>query len=258
MGKRKGLAKGLRFEVLKRDNFTCQYCGDKAPNVLLHVDHMHPVVEGGKDDILNLTTSCEPCNLGKGARRLDDSAILSKQIDQLAELQARRDQLDMLFQWKQGLASLHDEGAQRAATFLQEHFVFGLSDHGMRELKKYIKKCGLPAVLDAIPVAADNYLVMDGGVPTTESFGAAFDKIPGICHLAKLDDEKPHMRDLFYIRGILRNRMDGVVDYQAIQLLEDAYIVAGASISRLKSHAVSGVSWSTWKYEIGEMIGGRL
>jgi len=61
----------LRFEVFKRDGFICQYCGGHPPAVILHVDHIRPVAEGGTNDIDNLVTSCEPCNLGKGARKLN-------------------------------------------------------------------------------------------------------------------------------------------------------------------------------------------
>ena len=47
MSKRKSMSRKLRFEVFKRDRFTCQYCGAKAPDVILHVDHIHPVAAGG-------------------------------------------------------------------------------------------------------------------------------------------------------------------------------------------------------------------
>lgn len=59
----------LRYEVLMRDNFTCQYCGQHAPNVRLEVDHIVPVVEGGTDDPSNLVTSCYACNRGKEGLR---------------------------------------------------------------------------------------------------------------------------------------------------------------------------------------------
>ena len=39
MAERKPLSKKIRFEVFKRDAFTCQYCGQMAPDVLLEVDH---------------------------------------------------------------------------------------------------------------------------------------------------------------------------------------------------------------------------
>lgn len=54
-----------RFEVFKRDNFTCQYCGLTSPNVVLEIDHIVPVCEGGGDDVINLRTSCWECNRGK-------------------------------------------------------------------------------------------------------------------------------------------------------------------------------------------------
>jgi len=55
----------IRFAVLKRDNFTCQYCGRKAPDVSLHVDHVIPRSRGGTDAMANLKTACADCNLGK-------------------------------------------------------------------------------------------------------------------------------------------------------------------------------------------------
>ncbi len=65
--KRKGLNPKLRFEVLARDGFACQYCGARAPVARLQVDHIDPVDAGGSDDPLNLITSCWECNIGKGA-----------------------------------------------------------------------------------------------------------------------------------------------------------------------------------------------
>ena len=57
----------LRFSVLRRDGFTCQYCGKSAPNVLLEVDHIKPRSAGGGNEDTNLVTSCRDCNRGKGA-----------------------------------------------------------------------------------------------------------------------------------------------------------------------------------------------
>src|SRR5437660_857004 len=88
------ISKTLRFEVFKRDSFTCQYCGQRAPHVILHCDHVKAVAEGGTTDILNLVTACVDCNLGKGARKLSDNAALSKQLNQLTALQEKREQMD--------------------------------------------------------------------------------------------------------------------------------------------------------------------
>jgi hypothetical protein len=64
---RKPLSVRTRFEVFKRDEFTCQYCGRRSPDVVLEVDHIVAVVDGGADDLINLTTACWDCNSGKSS-----------------------------------------------------------------------------------------------------------------------------------------------------------------------------------------------
>jgi hypothetical protein len=115
--KRTSLSKKLRFEVFKRDSFCCQYCGASAPQVILVVDHINPVAKGGKNNILNLITSCEACNAGKGARELSDNSVLEKQRDQLAALSERREQLEMMIQWKEGLTDLRDTAIERMSEY---------------------------------------------------------------------------------------------------------------------------------------------
>lgn len=57
----------LRFMVLRRDDFTCQYCGRNAQSgAVLHIDHVCPKSNGGKYAFDNLVTSCFECNEGKG------------------------------------------------------------------------------------------------------------------------------------------------------------------------------------------------
>jgi hypothetical protein len=60
-----------RFEVFKRDEFRCRYCGRQSPEVVLEVDHIVPVCDGGSDDPINLATSCWDCNHGKAGVPLD-------------------------------------------------------------------------------------------------------------------------------------------------------------------------------------------
>jgi hypothetical protein len=68
MAVRKALSKKTRFEIFKRDGFTCRYCGKQPPDIVLVIDHIDPVANGGDNDAMNLVTSCETCNQGKGAR----------------------------------------------------------------------------------------------------------------------------------------------------------------------------------------------
>jgi len=85
--KRKSLSNKVRFGIFKRDKFTCQYCGKTAPDVVLNVDHINPVCEGGTNDPLNLITSCFECNNGKRDIKLSDNSALSLQTEQLKVLQ---------------------------------------------------------------------------------------------------------------------------------------------------------------------------
>ncbi|HEA21469.1 MAG TPA: HNH endonuclease [Pricia antarctica] len=65
------MKKLIRFEIFKRDNFTCRYCGKNPPNIILEIDHLIPKSKGGSDDINNLLTSCFDCNRGKKDIPLD-------------------------------------------------------------------------------------------------------------------------------------------------------------------------------------------
>ncbi len=59
------ITKKLRFEILKRDNFRCRYCGKASSASSLHVDHIVPQSAGGSDDPKNLATACAECNIAK-------------------------------------------------------------------------------------------------------------------------------------------------------------------------------------------------
>jgi len=70
MPARKAISKKSRFEIFKRDGFSCQYCGNRPPQPTLEVDHIYPVASGGSNDDSNLITSCFDCNRGKSDRLL--------------------------------------------------------------------------------------------------------------------------------------------------------------------------------------------
>lgn len=56
----------LRYEVLKRDHFTCKMCGATVKDgIKLQVDNIIPVSKGGKTTMSNLQTLCQRCNQGK-------------------------------------------------------------------------------------------------------------------------------------------------------------------------------------------------
>jgi transcriptional regulator with XRE-family HTH domain len=54
-----------RFEVLTRDEFTCQVCGGKAPHVQIDVALVVPLEYNGEFSRDNLITICINCNTGR-------------------------------------------------------------------------------------------------------------------------------------------------------------------------------------------------
>lgn len=64
------LWKKIRWLVLLRDNFKCQYCGRKPSkdDVALEIDHIKPVKHKGLMIMENLITSCNLCNRGKNSQ----------------------------------------------------------------------------------------------------------------------------------------------------------------------------------------------
>lgn len=209
---RVALGTRTRFEVFKRDSFTCQYCGRAAPDIVLNVDHIKPVAEGGTNDLVNLITSCFSCNSGKSDIPLDDSSAVSKQKRQLDELQERRTQLEMMMEWHRGLIHIEADAAGEAAKLYHELCDFQLNDRAVAKLRKWISKFSLNEVIEAIKICADQY----------DDHNAGFDKIPGICNVRRVEKEKPWMKDVYKIRGFLKPRFNYFSDSVYFSLMEEA------------------------------------
>lgn len=54
--------KAARREVLLRDGYQCQVCGDLVHGKRAHVDHIVPKSKGGSDEVTNLRTLCVSCH----------------------------------------------------------------------------------------------------------------------------------------------------------------------------------------------------
>ena len=234
---RPAIPKSLRFEVFKRDSFTCQYCGRKAPEVILHCDHVHPVSDNGPTDILNLVAACVDCNLGKGATPLSDQSALAKQQAQLDELQERREQIDMMIRWRDELQSLGDTTLSRIEERIAEKSGWTLSEKGRADLRRIVKKYDLSDVLPAADDAFDAYMVFenDSHACTSDSFNVAFRKISAFASLNYQSREKPYFKRLAYIQGIIRKRA-WMRHYNCIAYLEHAHL-CGLSLDDLESRA---------------------
>jgi hypothetical protein len=256
---RKPIKKSVRFEVFKRDSFTCQYCGQKAPDVVLEVDHITPVAAGGDDSILNLVTACRSCNAGKSARSLSDSAVVEKARAQAEDLEERRQQLEMIAQWHLSLVDIESQAAAQlerlwfeavradAGTYLLEH--------ARDELRRWSKRYGYERVCQAI-VKAANSLLRHGIDQNQEDRSAAFWSIPKICGVMRAEDNDPGIGRLFYIRGILRNRCAYLNERACIALLKEARDV-GIDVEEMADFAKQVSSWSRFRDAVNTEIRSR-
>jgi hypothetical protein len=252
MAERKAVSKRTRFEVFKRDSFTCQYCGGAAPDVILQVDHIVPVAAGGSSGLTNLVTACVDCNSGKSSKTLEDGAAVKIAKRQLDVLNERREQIEMMAKWKIGLETGDDLAVRKAAEYWESKTPgFHLLPSGLLAVRKLIRRFGLAAVLEAIPTAADGYLRYADvkPTPTKESVDLAFEKIGGVCFCTAKTKSDPDLPQLYAIRAALRRRCGYFVDWQAMKWLVAARD-AGNSVDTLRSTCAGCRTWTDFRRAI--------
>lgn len=62
-----------RRTLLKRDNYTCQYCGKRSHD--LTIDHVVPRSQGGKTAWENVVAACKSCNHKKADRTPEQAGM---------------------------------------------------------------------------------------------------------------------------------------------------------------------------------------
>lgn len=152
--KRKPVSIKTRFEVFKRDNFTCQYCLAKPPKVPLEIDHIIPVCKGGKNQIDNLLTACFDCNRGKSGNELiciPDSLVVKMERMKLAKQQYQQYQRLL----KKQKEIIDNEINQ--VVFVFEEFFDGytVTDKFKISIKNFISKLDVNTVVDAMENACN-------------------------------------------------------------------------------------------------------
>ena len=200
MTKRKSLSKSVRFEVFKRDSFKCQYCGKSAPDVVLEVDHIIPVSKGGDNDISNLITACFDCNRGKRDKKLTDKQSVKLQKEELDKLNARREQLEMIAEWRKELLNLMNESIDKIVEIINQEFYLDihLTDYGRRNFSKCIKKYGFKETLNSSLIAFGKY----------NDIETAFNKIEGILYMRKLEYENPEKAVYVRLLSLVKRRFN--------------------------------------------------
>ena len=148
------VSKRTRFEVLRRDNYTCRYC--RSTDNPLRVDHVTPVALGGTDDPSNLVVACQDCNAGKSSVSLDADTVDDIKADALRWSAAMAEAAEILS------SQMSDRDAYLGA-FLEAWPSYKyVPDSLMNTVGKFFE-LGLPVnvMRDAAQVAATAYGVND-------------------------------------------------------------------------------------------------
>ena len=64
-----------RVRIYIRDQFRCQYCGERKNPVELTLDHILPRSRGGDNSPVNVVTACVRCNQRKGSRTPEEARM---------------------------------------------------------------------------------------------------------------------------------------------------------------------------------------
>lgn len=90
------VTKRTRFEVLRRDNHACRYCGATAATSPLTVDHVVPRALGGGDSPANLVAACKDCNAGKSSSSPDEALVAQINEDAVRWAAARKRAVELV------------------------------------------------------------------------------------------------------------------------------------------------------------------
>lgn len=148
--------KAKRFEVFHRDRFTCRYCGRRPPDVVLEVDHVVAVANGGGDEPENLVTACFDCNRGKSATPLTDPPVSVEE-----QVARRREALEQLEAYN-ALAKTDRETKQKIVDDIgvywcdhvnEEKGRFTFGDERARSVMGFLNRMPVHLIYEAIDVA---------------------------------------------------------------------------------------------------------
>lgn len=73
---KKQVVRFSRANIFIRDHHACQYCGNRFSRTNLTLDHVIPIVQGGKKSWENIVTACKPCNQRKGGRTPQQAGLV--------------------------------------------------------------------------------------------------------------------------------------------------------------------------------------
>lgn len=253
MEERKPISKKMRFDVLKRDSFTCQYCGKQAPNVILEIDHITPVYDGGKNTMLNLITSCFDCNRGKGKRKLNENNSLNKELKELNLMQERNEQIKLMNKWRKQIEKEQENYLDVVVDFIEKNTNLNVNLNNIK-------------IKNIILIDIENYGINEYLKLLRETLGVYFKNdirqiqkaLEKISIFKKINDEnkeKPYLKDIHYCTGILRNRLscfNKSIAFSNLLILHEDY---NFSLQQIKNLCFTVYSWNSFISKCDDIMG---
>jgi transcriptional regulator with XRE-family HTH domain len=187
----------------------------------------------------------------------DALEIDSKELLRLAEERAEKNggphnghelsqQLQTKMDAAEGLRSVLLEAVDRLCSYWEVYTPsWSVNENGRRTLHKWLRTYSLEELIHGMDVAATQYLRTDAdGRITGDSWEIAFFKIQGVCRTERALKDEPDLRELYYIRGILKNKCAGYFDKpQALKNLRIARSW-GISVNELNEIALQTQNWN--------------
>lgn len=150
-----------RFEIFKRDDFTCKYCGRKSPEVVLEVDHIVPRCEGGSNDPINLITACWDCNRGKAGIPLNEVVTAEDPHDRAVVLLERERQLREYNAVLESVRLRKEYEADKLTAYWTQETGSDLTENDYTWLLCELDKTAMESIQKAMLVAIGRWKVRD-------------------------------------------------------------------------------------------------
>ena len=149
---RQAIGKTTRFEIFKRDSFTCQYCGATPPSVVLEIDHIIPVAKGGTNDTRNLVTACFDCNRGKRDKHLHVvPESIEERSERAAELEQQTREYEKVLRRKKQRIARQIKAVEKV--FQQEFPGYSFAPHFKQSVARFLDLLPAPQVVEAMELA---------------------------------------------------------------------------------------------------------
>ena len=166
-----------------------------------------------------------------------------------------REQLEVKMQSAEDAQALALQAVDRLCRYWEEYTRgWSVNDNGRRKLLEWLRTYSFEEIAHGMD-GATHYLMTDGeGGITAASWEKAFAMIRGVCRTERASKDDPDLRDLYYIRGILRNKCAEC--FNNARTLDGLRIArrGGISLDQLKDIARRTLHWADFAQVVNQAI----